>query len=438
MQKILESKFLAPILGVGMYIMTMAMLMTGIMPEFIELHNAQAAHAPVEKKEEKLWEPEPRSTLIYEPTYQEPDFSGVSWEFYNPQLSELIEDLKQEKKDLFDRSQHLDMVEKRILNEKKELEALQSNIERLRNEFDSYLLFSTDRQESNLRKTADVIRTMEKKNAVALISSMPLSEAVRLMGFFTPDETAGFFEYMTTSGDEGVVLAAEISAGLRRSYIEDMEIPDEPEVEVKLDTAESDRLVKLADFYTSIGIPESYEILKTESDERLVKILLHMAPTVQSEFLSLMADAGGADSRRAGKLTTLIHEANHNSDLQKTLDKTLFHITREESRQLKETANLLANLEDQEMLTYLSEHYRMIEIAKLFKHLDKDRQDQLMLKVIKEENFGEKRSRELAELMNRMDLEIVDEPQPAAPRTPDQENKLMETAEVGDTTGGNP
>jgi flagellar motility protein MotE (MotC chaperone) len=413
MNKLLESKYLAPLIGVIMYLLTLFLLLQGVMPEVLKATAVKAA--PVKHPvEEKLWEPEPEPVALYEPSYRETSYDGKSWEFFNPELNKLTSELKKKRQELYDQSQHLEMVEKRILAEKKELDKLRSTIEGLKSEFNSHILSSGEKQAENLRRTAEVIRTMDRAKAVTLITSMTVPEAVRLMGFFTPEETADFFELMTAGGEEGLTMAAEISAGLRRSYLPDMPMPEEPEVEVKLAPGDSERLARLADFYAGMGMKDTYEILKSDPDEKVLKILLHMVPSMQQEFLQVMTEQGGAEARRAHKLSNMIHNANHDESIRGSIDNSMFLITREESRRLKDRMDLLAQMNDDQLLEYLAMNHQLLEIARLFKHLDKPRRDQLMLKVINENTFGERRSRELAELMNQMELEVIDEPSETA------------------------
>lgn len=406
MKFILESKYLAPIFGILAYAGTLLLLLQGVMSEVIKMPKTETSATEV-KKEEKLWEPPPQPAIIYEPTYREPSFAGKSWEFYNPELNKLQEELKSEKANLFERAQHYDMVEKRILEEKKELEKLRLQIENLKSEFNSFLLTSQGDQIKSLKKTAEIIRTMDKDKGVTLLMNMALPEVVRLMGFFTPEETADFLETMASSGEKGIVFAADISAGLRRSYLTEMIVPpEESPVDVQMKPADSDRFAGLADFYSSMGVESAYAILESFPDEHLLKLLLHMIPNVQQEFLEVMTKQGGGEARRAQKLAKLLHDATNDSTVQRTIKENLYSIGADESRKLRRLTDLLVQMTDDELLQYVDAQYTLKDIAKIFKHIEGTRQSALMLKVMRENTFGDNRTRELAELVNRLELEV--------------------------------
>lgn len=402
MTKLLDPKILAPLLGVITYAVSMVVLTQGILQDVVK-----APVKVVQAKEvvpEKLIEPKPDYETEYTPSYQEPSYSGKSWEFFNPEISQLQEELRNEKKRLYEQSQHLDLVEKRVLDEKKNLTRLRDQIERLKTEFNNFLLTSRGQQADNLRRTADVMRTMKTDDAVALIMTMNLPETTRLMGFFRPEEAAVYLEKMTSMGPRGLELAAEISSGLRRVYIPDMIIPEEEKVEINLDKAESNRIAGLAEFYTSLGARESYALLKDSNDELVVKTLLHMLPDMQKGILGLMIAEGNVGEKRAQKISRILHESNHDSGIQKSIDDAVYYISEAESKKLQRNMDLYALMDDQELLDYLKENFSLLEVAKLFKHLDPDRKDMLMLTIIKEDTFGARRGKELAELLNRMEL----------------------------------
>ena len=66
--------------------------------------------------------------------------------------------------------------------------------------------------------------------------------------------------------------------------------------------------------------------------------------------------------------------------------------------------DLYALMGDDELLAYFSDNFSLLEVAKLFKHLEVGRKDQLLIKIIQEKTFGERRGKELAELISQMEL----------------------------------
>lgn len=403
MLKFLESKFFAPVMAVVVYAITMLVLLQGILSDVIKLPTASA-----KEKEPEITTlfPEEKEIpeTVYEPAYLEKNHNGKSWEFENPDMSTLVTELKKEKEKLSTRSVILEQLEDQILEEMKNLKSLRNEIEVLKNEFNANLFDYTDVQVKQLKNTAEIIRELDRDKAVSLIMVMHPAEATRLMGFFRTDETADLLEHMSGKGQSGLQLAAKISSGLRRVYLPPMEIEVEQPLDLDLDIAESSRLAGLADFYTSMGPDDAWEILKDSGDENLVKVLMHTVPSFQKSILSRMIGEGTIGERRATKVAKALHDTNHNQVIQSTIEEAMFTISAKESKKLQKEMDVLALMTDEDLLEYLSEEFSLLEVAKLFKHLDETRQEQLVLKVIEEESFGPRRGKELADLINRMEL----------------------------------
>lgn len=404
MTKLLDVNIVAPIVAMISYAVSMVLLMQGVLPDIIKVPKVAASSN--KKVEEHIIDPLPEEIhqVSYEPTQIEPKYSGKSWEFHNPEMNTLQEEVKQLREKLGSDWQTLREVEGLILSEKKQLSKIRSDIERLKAEYNAFLLLTKDEQVDKLRKLSQVIRSMDSDQGVELIMTMDKAEATRLMGFFSTEELADILEKMSSKGDSGLELAAEITSGLRRVFMGDMVVTNENDLDIKLDKAESNRIAGLAEFYTSLGAKDAYAILKDTSQEMVAKILLHMVPTMQQEILSQMIAEGTIGERRARRISKAIHQSNHDSEIQKSIKDAIYYITPSESKKLQRNMDLYALMGDEELLTYLSDNFSLLEVAKLFKHLEEERKDKLLIKIIQEKTFGERRGKELAELINRMEL----------------------------------
>ena len=404
MTKLLDVRIVAPIVAMVCYAVSTVLIMKGALPDIIKIPEVEAStpKTPAERLVDPL--PEAIGKVSLESPEIKPQLSGKSWEFNNPEMNTLQKEVKQLREKLGDDWQTLREVEGLILSEKKQLSQIRSDIERLKAEYNSFLLQTKEEQVSKLRKLSEVIRSMNSDQRDELIMSMDKSEATRLMGFFNTDELADILENISSKGDSGLELAAEITSGLRRVYMGDLVVASDEEINIKLDKAESNRLAGLAEFYTSLGAKDAYTILKDSSQEMVTKILLHMLPTMQQEILSNMINEGTAGERRARRISKAIHQSNHNSEIQRSINDAIYYITPNESKKLQRNMDLYALMGDDELLAYFSDNFSLLEVAKLFKHLEVGRKDLLLIKIIQEKTFGERRGKELAELISQMEL----------------------------------
>jgi flagellar motility protein MotE (MotC chaperone) len=186
MVKLLQSNWLVALIGSVLYLGTM--FMTWHAPHFARpAPPAAAASAPV---------------------------AAPSWEFYNPEVEQLVADLKQQQAALATREQQLRALEVRLQAERAEINAVTQTVARLQREFDQNVVHAREEESANLRRLAKLYGAMEPVNAVAILREMTDDEIVKILAYMKDNQVTAILETFTATGG-AAKRVAQISERMR-------------------------------------------------------------------------------------------------------------------------------------------------------------------------------------------------------------------------------
>ena len=162
-----------------------------------------------------------------------------AWRFTNPELEELVRDLREEKAALAQRREQLLALEVRLQAERAELTAVKKevqqmqdefdqrvtrtqaefdqNVARVRDEFDQSILRVRDEEVANLKKLAKTYAAMDASSAAAIMRELADPVVVKIMLFMKETETAPVLELLARPNERAAKRAALISERLRLS-----------------------------------------------------------------------------------------------------------------------------------------------------------------------------------------------------------------------------
>ena len=140
-----------------------------------------------------------------------------SWNYRNPEITQLIVDLNREREALAQRQQQLNELASRLQAERQELNQVTQNVFRMQREFDHNVLRIRDEETANLKKLAKVYATMSPEGATGILKEMEDEQVVKIMVFMKENETAPILEALAKSGNDQAKRAALISERLRLS-----------------------------------------------------------------------------------------------------------------------------------------------------------------------------------------------------------------------------
>jgi flagellar motility protein MotE (MotC chaperone) len=192
MMRILQTKWMAVTVGTVSYGLTTWLCLS---PQQQYLRAAQALRAA----------PKAKATAP----------AGPSWTFQNPELNQLMAELKDEREALRARTTQLDELEARLSTERQEICLVTQTVFRLRKELDATVCRVTDEEAVNLKKLAKVYATMSPAGAARILKEMDDDQVVKILALMKEAESAPLLEGLAQGDKEDVKRAALISNRLR-------------------------------------------------------------------------------------------------------------------------------------------------------------------------------------------------------------------------------
>lgn len=188
MARLLKSKGFAAILGVLLYLgVTLAVWRT----------------------------PSPPPPAPEEPSLARKIVNGPSWDFTNPEVDQLVLELKKERAALAERERQLDEFAARIKAEQAELNATTQRVHQLQRELDQTFVRVQEEETANLKKLAKVYSGMTPEGAASILKQLDETTIVKILVFMKEEQTAPILETLAKLGDAEAKLAASISERLR-------------------------------------------------------------------------------------------------------------------------------------------------------------------------------------------------------------------------------
>jgi flagellar motility protein MotE (MotC chaperone) len=138
-----------------------------------------------------------------------------SWEFSNPELDQLIADLRAQKAALATRERQLNELAVRLKADREEIGVVTQNIARLQAEFDQNVVRIKDDEVANTKKLAKMYAAMTPEGAANILKELRDDDVVRIFSFMKDSETAPILELLAAQGAEQTRRAARITERLR-------------------------------------------------------------------------------------------------------------------------------------------------------------------------------------------------------------------------------
>lgn len=153
---------------------------------------------------------EPSSTVKTPGQSSEP-----SWQFHNPEMDQLIQELRSERESYALRRAQLDELATRLKAEKQEIDQTLDQIKQMQRQFDDTLLRITTEESAQLKKSARTYAAMEPDSVARVFKEMDDKAVVRVMAFMKDTERAPIFESLARLGEADSRRVGEISERLR-------------------------------------------------------------------------------------------------------------------------------------------------------------------------------------------------------------------------------
>lgn len=140
---------------------------------------------------------------------------GPSWTFTNPELAQLIEELKKEKEHLTQKEKELADLAARLNAERMELNQATQAIHALQLEFDRNVTRVEEQETANLKRLARMYASMGAEGAMPILKQMDEPTLIKILAIMKESEVAPILEAMGKQSEAEAKQAAVISERLR-------------------------------------------------------------------------------------------------------------------------------------------------------------------------------------------------------------------------------
>jgi flagellar motility protein MotE (MotC chaperone) len=144
-----------------------------------------------------------------------PDTRGPSWSFFNPEMDQIMSDLKAEKDSIVAREKQLSEMASRVQAEKAELEEALRAVKRMQDQVDRSVIQIKEDEAANLKRLAKMYSAMEPPGAARILKEIDDAVIVKILTLTKEAETAAILDAFAKLGDAETKRAATLSETLR-------------------------------------------------------------------------------------------------------------------------------------------------------------------------------------------------------------------------------
>jgi flagellar motility protein MotE (MotC chaperone) len=154
----------------------------------------------------------PKPTAATDPVTR---IKGPAWDFTNPELDQLVAELKKEREDLAQRRLDLDQLAARLQVERQEINQVTQTVWQLQKELDQTIVRVGEEESSNLKKLAKTYATMEPEGAATILNATDEITAVKILAFMKENEVGPILQSLARGSEAQAKRVAGLSERLR-------------------------------------------------------------------------------------------------------------------------------------------------------------------------------------------------------------------------------
>jgi flagellar motility protein MotE (MotC chaperone) len=141
--------------------------------------------------------------------------SGPSWNFENPEMSQLLAELKEQRETLRTRALQLDELEARLKAERQEIYSVTQAVFHLKTNIEATVTRVGEEEVVNLKKLAKVYAAMSPEGAARILREMEDEQVVKILALMKESESAPILEILGQGTNDEPKRAALLSNRLR-------------------------------------------------------------------------------------------------------------------------------------------------------------------------------------------------------------------------------
>jgi flagellar motility protein MotE (MotC chaperone) len=139
----------------------------------------------------------------------------ASWNFRNPEFDQWVQQLKEEREAVAQRSQQLQELQKRLDAERQEILSVTQMVHQLQADFDKSVIRIKEQEQENLKRQTKIVASMSPEGAAAMLNEMPDDQTVSLLFTLKPDAASLILDTMSKLGKTEAKRAAELTERIR-------------------------------------------------------------------------------------------------------------------------------------------------------------------------------------------------------------------------------
>lgn len=195
--KILSSSWVVMLLGAVLYLATTAAILLKSKDQFVP--KRPAAHAAT--------------------NHPPANVRGPSWEFFNPDLEEMVKELKERKEALDNREKELNLYAARLQTEKQEISQITRQIEDMQKKLDESVIRIREDEQVNLKKLAKNYSQMEPPAAAAVMGGLDDVMMVKVLMFMKEADSAPILTQLAGRSEADAKRVTAVSERLRLTQL---------------------------------------------------------------------------------------------------------------------------------------------------------------------------------------------------------------------------
>lgn len=169
-----------------------------------------------------VWKVPARPSLAATVAQTKKPAPGPSWDFYSPELDQLVADLQSRRDAVQRRERELEEWQTRLQAERAELQAVLRDIEQRRAEiekrfadYERTLLRVRDEEVANLKRLAKLYAAMAPETAVVMLTELKDDDIVKILAQMKDAQVVTILETLAAQGGAQARRAAQITERLR-------------------------------------------------------------------------------------------------------------------------------------------------------------------------------------------------------------------------------
>jgi flagellar motility protein MotE (MotC chaperone) len=147
------------------------------------------------------------------------------WERHNPEIDQLVQEVRREKEALAKREAELGELATRLAAERAEINTVTQRVAQMQMEFDQNVVRVKEEEAPNLKRLAKLYTTMSPDAVLAIMKELDDQTVVKIFNSMKDSDSAPLIEAMTKQGEAQAKRAAALSESLRRTIVEKKKSP---------------------------------------------------------------------------------------------------------------------------------------------------------------------------------------------------------------------